>query len=123
MTVRRGWYKHYTGTPYYVLGVGCAHHESNRRLVVYTSVKTEEIGTPGEPPYDFCLRSEAEFEEWVFQDSGNALKAADFPEDFVISEEAKKAGYFMVNHTLTGIVRRVVRRFRRVTDPGAKWAL
>lgn len=64
--IKRGFYRHYKeGHVYYVHGVGCNPHDAYRRSVIYTSVKTEEVGTPGQPRYDFLIRDEAEFAQWV----------------------------------------------------------
>lgn len=87
--VTRGMYRHWKGHAYFVHGVGCAKHEGERRLVVYTSVKTINEGK-----FDFLLRDEKEFEELVYLDGtrvepGARLTSGD----------------------------RMVRRFTRITDP------
>lgn len=61
MTVSKGFYRHYKGHVYYAHGVACLKHESNRRVAIYTSVKTEE----GNEGFDFLARDESEFEELV----------------------------------------------------------
>lgn len=66
--VSRGFYRHYRGHVYMVFGVGCAKHEGERRFVVYTSVKTEEISKG----FDFLLRDESDFEEFVDPATGFA---------------------------------------------------
>lgn len=64
--VERGFYRHHRdGDVYYVHGVAANPHDSFRRVVVYTSVKTEELGEPGQPPYDYLWRDEAEFMELI----------------------------------------------------------
>jgi hypothetical protein len=56
--VMRGFYKHYKGDPYFVLGVGVLHDES-RRIVVYHSIESaiEEGG--------IRLRYEDDFAAWI----------------------------------------------------------
>jgi hypothetical protein len=61
MSVSRGFYRHWKGHCYYVHGVACLKHEGDRRVVVYTSVKTEE----GAEGFDFLARDESEFEQWL----------------------------------------------------------
>lgn len=61
MSVSRGFYRHYKGPIYYVFGVACLKHERDRRVVIYTSVKTEEdTGL-----FDFLARDERDFESLV----------------------------------------------------------
>lgn len=67
MTVSKGFYRHYKGHVYYVHGVACLKHEGNRRIVIYTSVKTEQ-----EKVFDFLARDEADFEDLVEPDTGEA---------------------------------------------------
>lgn len=88
MTVSKGFYRHYKGHIYYVHGVACLKHEQNRRVVIYTSVKTEQ-----EKIFDFLARDEIDFEEMVEPDTGKAW------------------GGSRVSAVLA------VRRFARITDP------
>lgn len=55
--VSRGFYKHYRGVVYFVLGVGVLHDE-NRRIVIYESPQSALDGMPR-------LRFEDEWEEFV----------------------------------------------------------
>lgn len=57
----KGFYRHYKGHVYFVHGIGEAKHENNRRMVVYTSTKTEMYKS-----YEFLLREEKEFDQWVY---------------------------------------------------------
>lgn len=56
--IKKGFYRHYDGHVYYVFGVGCLVHENRRKVVSYTSVKTEE-----QNEFDFLLRDEEDFEK------------------------------------------------------------
>lgn len=94
MTITRGFYRHYRGHVYYVLGVGVNQHDDSYRQVVYTSVKTEEAGTTCPGSYDFLLRSEDAFTQWVDPDNGEAVFE---------HGDMRAKGY--------------VRRFERITDP------
>jgi len=99
MSLRRGFYRHYNGHLYYVYGVGCARHENNRRMVVYTSVKTEE-GTEG---FDFLLRDEKEFEEFVYEMDGMRVE----PGPRLTSTDLKVRRFERVTHPEGSIVARV----------------
>jgi hypothetical protein len=101
--VSRGLYRHYKGHAYWVYGVACDPHQAYRRSVVYSSVKTEEQGTPGQPRYDFLARDEAEFEEWVLERDPEVRRLP--PRDETEAAALTAAGY--------------VPRFARVVDPEA----
>lgn len=112
MTVRKGFYRHYKGEVYYVYGVVCLKHEGDRRIVSYTSVKTEEgpaapYRSPGDGgAYDFLGRDEQDFEAWVdpFQTTPE-LRTVSLARLLEYEDEAalRAAG--------------MVRRFERITDP------
>ena len=87
--ITRGFYRHYKGHLYTVLGVACLKHENDRRVVIYTSVKTEE-----EKRFDFLARDEREFEE-------------------LVEVEIKQEGPAVVDVMWT----EKVPRFARITDP------
>ena len=89
MTVSRGWYRHYKGHVYYAHGVACLKHENDRRVVIYTSVKTEQEGR-----FDFLARDEKEFEE-------------------LVEVEIQQEGPVVMDVLLT----EKVPRFARITDP------
>ncbi|HXH95256.1 MAG TPA: DUF1653 domain-containing protein [Thermoanaerobaculia bacterium] len=93
MTVSRGWYRHYKGHAYVVLGVACLKHEGDRRVVIYTSVKTEE----GSEGFDFLARDEKDFEVWVDPENGQPFVGTQSESCF------RRSG--------------CVRRFERITDP------
>jgi len=68
--VSPGFYRHYKGHCYYAHGVACLKHEGSRRMVIYTSVKTEE----GNEGFDFLGRDEEEFEELVYEMDGSRVE-------------------------------------------------
>lgn len=107
MTVAKGFYRHYKGHCYYVHGVACDPHDNHRRLVIYTSVKTETEGTPGQPRYDFLARDEKTFEEWVDAWNG-AVYDGPIPDcrNVYQGRESFAAGTM-----------KVVRRFQPLTNP------
>lgn len=95
MTVSRGFYRHYKSHVYFVHGVACLKHEDDRRVVIYTSVLTEE----GSEGFDFLARDEDEFEQWVCP--GSRYKDPMAPP--LDREFWRKQGYEP--------------RFERITDP------
>ena len=94
--VRSGFYRHYKGHAYYVHGVACDVHKGNRRIVIYTSVKTEN----GDGGFKYLARDEDEFEQWVSRDGKKAYPAPLSRQDL---SNAK--------------VMKLVPRFERIADP------
>lgn len=107
MAVTRGFYRHYKGHVYFVHGVACDPHDNHRRLVIYTSVKTEEVGTEGQPKYDFLARDEKVFEEWVDAWNGQVY-TGEIPDTRYVYEGVESFGASNL---------KVVRRFQRLTKP------
>lgn len=95
--IKKGFYRHFKGHVYYVLGVGCLKHEENRRIVAYTSVKTEE-----QDDFDFLLRDEEDFMKWIKGEEGARVEISPpiLHEEFLLLEKSNFEP-----------------RFGRVTDP------
>jgi hypothetical protein len=94
--VTRGMYRHWKGHAYMVYGVACLKHENERRIVIYTSAKTEE-----EKRFDFLARDEKEFEEFVDDRTGKKVSLTVAESNALTEAELKH----------------LVRRFARITDP------
>lgn len=89
MTVSKGFYRHYKGHVYYVYGIACLKHENDRRIVCYTSVKTEE----GNEDFDFLARDEAEFEQWICRGDAENKPPMEPPWDWEKEREMRALGY------------------------------